>query len=844
MPPPGLLPVAIVSAAVLAYEVLLVRLFSIVQWHHFAYMIISIALLGFGASGTLLALARRPLVERFGIAFPAGAALFGVAAILSFALAERLPFNALEIVWDPGQLVHLFASYALLTPPFIFGGACIGLAFARFPDAIGRVYAYDLVGAGAGALGIVGALFLLTPPAALRLTGALGLAAAALSLLQAGGGRGRWSGLALAAASVGVALWLPPSWTALRMSEFKGLSIALTVPDARVIEERSSPLGLLSVVESPTIPFRHAPGLSLNNAVEPPPQLGVFTDGDALSAITAYDGDPEAVRYLDYTTAALPYHLLERPEVLVLGAGGGEQVLLALYHEAAGVHAVEVNPQFVDLVQRSYADFAGRIYDRPEVTTHLAEARGFVARTDRRFDLIQLPLLDSFGATAAGVHSLHESYIYTVEAFRDYLRALRPGGMLAVTRWLKLPPRDALRLFATALEALEGEGVAEPARRLALIRSWQTTTLLVRNGPFTPEDIGAIRTFAADRSFDVAYHPGIAPAEANRYNVLDRPYFYEGALALIGPERAAYLDRYKFQIAPATDDRPYFFDFFKWRALPELLALRAQGGAAMLDWGYLILVATLVQAAALSLVLILLPLWVRRRRFGGAAPRAPVALYFLALGLAFLFIEIAFIQRFILFLGHPLYAVAVVLAGFLVFAGLGSAAAPRLARALDGAGGGEPDAAPAEGGGAASGSRPGRRRRYGALELAAGAIALLAVLYLLALPTLFGRLMPLPDAAKVGLSLTLIAPLAFLMGMPFPLGLTRVAAWSPDLVPWAWAINGCASVLSAILAALLAAHLGFTAVVAIAAALYLAAPAALRRGGRAGVPARAAAGDD
>jgi spermidine synthase len=566
------------------------------------------------------------------------------------------------------------------------------------------------------------------------------------------------------------------------------------------------------------IPFRHAPGLSLNNMVEPPPQLGVFTDGDALSVITRYDGDPRAVRYLDYTTAALPYHLLERPEVLVLGAGGGEQVLLALYHGAARIDAVELNPQFLDLAATTYADFAGRIYNRPDVTTHLAEGRAFVAGTDRRFDLIQVPLLDSFGAAAAGVHSLHESYTYTVEALRAYLRVLKPGGLLAVTRWLKLPPRDSLKLFATAVLALEREGARDPAASLALIRSWRTTTLLVKNGAFTPAEIEALRAFAAERSFDLAYYPGIAADEVNRYNLLDQPYFYEGALALLGPARSDYLERYKFAIAPATDDRPYFFDFFKWRALPELLALRTQGGAAMLDWGYLILFGTLVQAAALSLVLILLPLWVRRRRFGGEAPRVRIAFYFLALGLAFLFIEIAFIQRFILFLGHPLYAIAVVIAGFLVFAGLGSASAPALAR-----------------------SRP-RGRRYGALELGVGALAAIAVLYVVALPPLFGALMPLPDPVKIALSLALSAPLAFFMGMPFPLGLAHVAARSEDLIPWAWGINGCASVLSAILATILASHIGFTAVVALAVALYLAAPVALRETERAGARALAAAG--
>jgi spermidine synthase len=634
----------------------------------------------------------------------------------------------------------------------------------------------------------------------------LGFAAAALALLASGR---RIPALAVTAAALLAALWLPALWTALHpyISQYKGLKTALLAPDARVIAERSSPLGLISVVESPTIPFRHAPGLSLNNIVEPPPQLGVFTDADSISAVTRFTGDLAPLAYLDFTTAASPYHLLERPEVLILGAGGGEQVLLALYHGAARIDAVELNRQMLDLVREDYADFAGGLYGREDVSVHVGEARSFLARTTKRYDLIQIPLLYSFGAAAAGTQSLHESYTYTVEAFDDYLTALKPGGILAVTLWLKLPPRDSLKLFATAVAALERRGVAEPGTRLALVRSWRTTTLLVRNDPFTADRSKALKRFAAERSFDLDYYPGIRPEEANRYNILERPFDYEGAIALLGPQREDFLDRYKFEIRPATDDRPYFHDFFKWRALPELAALRTQGAAAMLDWGYLILFATLVQAALASLALILLPLWVRRRRFGGATPRARVSAYFLALGLAFLFVEIAFIQRFILFLGHPLSAVAVVLAGFLVFAGLGSAAAGRFGRWAA-------DRGPA--------------RRFGALEAAVAAIGAMSLLYLVTLPPLFDRLIALPDAAKVAVSIALIAPLAFFMGMPFPLGLAQVARRNEDLVPWAWGINGCASVVAAILATLLAIHLGFTAVVAIAAALYLAAPLALR----------------
>jgi spermidine synthase len=795
-----LIAVAFVSAGVLAYEVLLARLLSIIEWYHFAYMVISIALLGYGASGTFLALVRARLAPHATAAFGVFAALFGVSAVLCFALAERLPFNPLELIWDPRQLLWLGALYAILIVPFFCGALCVGLALACFDLPVGRIYRADLLGAGLGALGILGVLFLVLPDRALQLVGALGLLAAALVSLAETRPRARLRAPLYAAGAVAMTFALPPAWTALQLSPYKGLSQALRVPGAVVEARRSSPLGLLAAVRSPEIPFRHAPGLSLNNLLEPAAQIGVFTDGDALSPITAFDGDLAPLAYLDFTTGALPYHLLDEPHVLILGAGGGADVLLALYHGARPIDAVELNPQLVELVRGRYADFAGHLYDRPEVRVHVAEARGFVAASDERYDLIQVPLLDAFAAAAAGTLSLNASFVYTVEALETYIEHLTPGGCLAITRWLKLPPRDAAKLFLTALVALARQGVAEPARQLALIRSWETTTLLVKNGPLTPEDIQGIRAFADERSFDLAWYPGMSAAEANRYNLLPEPYFFEAATGLIeNPE--AFLARYKFDLVPATDDRPYFFDFFRWRALPELWTVAAQSGGALLDWGYLILAATLVQAALLSALLVLLPLRLGLKATPSAG-RWRIAVYFTAIGLAFLFIEIASIQRFTLFLAHPLYAIGVVLAGFLVFAGVGAGAAPMLdARLAD--------------------------RRIGALAVAITGIVLLALAYILALPPLFAALAALPDLARIALSLALIAPLAFSMGMPFPLALARLRADAPDLVPWAWGINGCASVLAAILATLLAMTFGTRAVVLLAAGLYLIAGFAL-----------------
>jgi hypothetical protein len=832
MPAAPLLALSLLSAAALGYEILLMRLFSIILWHHFAYMMISVALLGYGAAGAMVALAQRWLAPRFAAVFAGGAILFGVSAVASFALAQRVAFNPLEILWDPQQPLRLLLIYLLLFVPFFCAATSVCLTFTRFNDQIPRIYSFDIVGAGSGSLAIIVALFALAPLDALRLLGGVGLAAAALACIECRWHR-HWLPVLLLGAAAILPASLPRDWIALRPSEYKELSQTLRIKDAHVIAESSSPLGLITVVESPLIPFRHAPGLSLNATMEPPPQLGVFTDGDGLSALNRYDGQREPLSYLDYLTSALPYHLLEHPRVLVLGSGAGADVLQALYHQASAIDAVELNPQVIDAVQGRFADFSGKPYSAPNVRVFTGEARSFIAGRGERYDLIQVALLDSFSASSAGLYALSESYLYTVQAFQDYLRHLNPGGMLAITRWVTLPPRDILKLFATGMVAMEGAGVAQPSRRLVLIRGWKTTTLLVKNGEFSGAEIVALRGFCRARSFDVGYYPGMQAAEANRYNVLEKPYFFEAAQALLSPDRDKFWARYKFDIRPTTDDKPYFFHFFKWRSLPELLALKEQGGLPLLEWGYPVLIATLLQATLAALILILFPLWMIRRRqrlahssppsttttilVGNATASAAlsgrrVAIYFLAIGFGFMFVEIAFIQKFILFLGHPLYAVAVVLCAFLSFAGLGS----RYSQRLQGGGPHLPSPAP--------GSRWNRGRRS-LLARAVFAISLISLLYLAILPTLFRLLISLPDPAKIAISALLVAPLAFAMGMPFPLGLGRVADSAEALVPWAWGINACASVVAAVLATVLAIHLGFTAVVVIALLLYVAAAA-------------------
>ncbi|MGH8075767.1 MAG: spermidine synthase [Lysobacter sp.] len=798
------LAIGLVSAAALAYQLLLMRWLAIAHWHPFAVMIISLALLGHGASGTWLSLWLRNPTRAwarasFELQFSVCAALFAVSAVAALWLARGIPFNGLEMVWDPHQLLWLSALYLLLAVPFFFAASCFGLAFARFGERIPALYGADLIGAGLGALLAVALLAL--PVDRGLLLAALGGPLAAMLVAP------RWPHRIVCLLIVAVVLaLLPGRKLAPVVSEFKGLSKALLLPDARVIAERHGPYGWLAVIESPRVPIRHAPGLSLSNTDEVPVQLGIHTAGDALSVVTRDTGRPEALAYLGRMTSALPYRLRRAPTVLVLGAGGGQEVLQALAIGARSVDAVEFNPQRLRLVRDDYAAFAGGLYRDPRVRVFIAEPRAFVRSDTRRYDVIVLGSGDSFAAGGAGVQAAAEHYGLTVEAMRDYLASLAPGGLLAVTRWSKQPPRDELKLFATAVAALRAEGVSDPRRHVVAIRNWDASTWVVKREAFDSNELMTLRTFADAQGFDAVHSPGLRAADASRFHALDRPYLFEGARALASPRAADYLSDYKFAIAPATDDRPYFGNFFRWGSLPELWRLREQGSAVLLDSGTLLLLATLAQALPLALLLVLLPLFVlpRGRAQADTLERGRVGAYFIALGLAFMLVEIATLSRLTLLVGHPLVAATVGLAGFLLFAGGGSAYAQRLLT----------QASSAQASGMSDIDIANTIRRV-VFVIALGMLwqfALFAATYEI------GAGWPVSACAAAGL--LGIAPLAFAMGLPFPLGLARLARSAPAFVPWAWGLNGCASVIAAIAALLLAMSIGLRATLLCALGLY------------------------
>lgn len=792
------------SASVLAHEILLMRMLSFAFWHHFASMVISISLLGFGAAGAFLFLAYERVkrdTDGLLVLLAAGAA---VAFPGSLVLFRASGLDPLQLVWRSGEWLNMAWAYLALSLPFLFAGGIVGTVLSRAGERTPRMYAADLGGAGAGALAVVPALWSVPPWTLLPVLGAL-LLPASLPCARAAASPAR-ACLALGLSAAVLAAGGATVSLAPRVHETKELPQTLAFPDARIEALRLSPLGLVHVVGSRFI--HNVPGLSLRYGEitdEPlPGQKGLFLDGAGAGSITRYTGRREETLPLDYTTAALPFHVRPAERALVVGAGGGADVLLALHHGVSEIDALEANSRVASLMTGPIADYSGGLFERPGVRLIVDEARRYVQGRGKKYDLIQLSGGASFGAASGGLHAAAEEYLFTIEAFEAFLGRLNEKGVLAVTRYLKAPPRDSLRVLATALEALRRYGVNRPGQCILFIRSWSTTTIVVGKTPFLPEETAAAVVFCDQRSFDTVFYPDITPDRINRYDILPRPWFYEGALALCGPDSESFLDAYLYDVAPRSDDRPYFSRFFRWDRASEMFGHLRREWLPRVESGYVFLLATLIQATLAGAALILLPLLFLGRRASKTVSTDSqrrmstfrVLAYFAMPGFGFMFFEMTFIPKFTLLLAHPVYAAAVVLSAVLVFAGLGSLSLARLGHG-------------------------------GARLLWIGGVVL--GLWIGAMALAGDRLIQIALAwngfARLSVAVGCLALPAFLLGWPFPLGLRELSRSRPALAPWAWGVNGCASVMGAVLGKCLAMDMGFRAVMVVAWLLYLIAAA-------------------
>ncbi len=773
---------ALLSVALIAYQVAIIQLLSYVQWHHYANMVISIALLGFGAAGTFLSLFRIQLLDHSDRLLPVLMIASGLLMVIAVWLSRSdwARFDSWLLFVDKGQWLSLLLNYLLFFLPFFVGALALGIIFVKHVGKIGKFYFSNLIGSGIGALvtaAVAGLFFPNTLPVVMAL---MAIAAGAFLLTH----NNKWLVLGFAVIATAFTFYRLIEPVELTLSEYKSLSRTLNLPNAKVILKEPGPYGLVEVVSADAL--RYAPGLSLVFNGEVPVQKEVFNNGDWFGPLVSWSRK-DSFHLLDYTTIALPYVMKPREKVLVLHAGTGLHVSHALSRGATSIDAVEPHQTMNKLLLHELASENDSFYYRPEVRAYTTEPRTFLSAMHRKYDLIQLPSVGAFGG-GAGLYAMREEYILTKEAFLQMWDLLEDDGVIAVTTWLDYPFRNPLKLAATITETVEAVRPDSVQWHIAAIRSWATITFLVKKTSLSPSDTTAIRQFCNKVYFDPLLLPGLLADERAAYNGMsDTSLFTYMDEILSGNTRNLYND-YDFYIRPATDNKPYFSQFLRWKSLPRLASVFGEQSVPFLELGWLISVMTFFQLSLLALLLIILPLfkigWKGSYKFW-------TSIYFSGLAIGYMFLEIVLIQQFILFFGSPVYAAALVIAVMLIASGAGSYYSSQLQL---------------------------NRVLLGRILLSIVSLLLLFALFLSPfLQTIAGWSI----AAKLVVSFIIVTVPSFLMGMPFPTGLRLLSGIEERNVPWAWGINGCISVISASLAALIAVEAGFKVMMFIAALSYL-----------------------
>jgi hypothetical protein len=771
----------VVTLSTLAYEIVLTRIFSVTMWYHFAFVAISVAL--FGTTLGALIVHMRPSAfteDKVKVQMARFSLVYAVAVAVAFVAQLAVPFR---IELDAVALFSLVFICAVISVPFVCAGVVVCLALTKFPDKVNRLYAADLVGAGLGCLVLVAAFLWFDGPSLVILIAAIAAVGAFLFALDAKGRK-----LQLLAAVTMVVLLLGSVGNSLLASNrhegFLKIRWAKEgepdQPDGQPhLQERWNAFSRVTVDGNPDElrpPFGN--GLSTRCPQEDMAvrQLNMVIDSAAGTVMTGYSGNPDETNFLRCDISNVVYHALEGEDfdqAAVVGVGGGRDVLSALEFDVGHVTGVEINGNILDIVNDTYGDFTGHLDRNPAVSFANDEARSWLTRTDTRFDSIQISLIDTWAATAAGAFALSENSLYTTDAWETFLDRLQPGGMLSVSRWFTTgndEPLEVLRTTALASQVLHDRGVENPRDHIVVLEGppqgpfgFTVGTVLVSPEPFT-EDVLQRIDDVVDR---YEFTPILTPDEATDQ------WDFAGLVEPGGPGSA--IERFEADISAPTDNRPFFFQMAD---LTDVLGGNLDGDRQEFE--------PVVTLSALGLAVLLIaavsiggPLVQIGRRTSHRG-NVPYYLYFCGIGLAFLMVEISQMMRLSTFLGHPTYALVVVLFTVLLFSGLGSMLVDRIT------------------------------------SLARPRSLVVPLLALLGLAVVFGMLTPrLIDSmdgattpTRIGVAIGIMAPLAFLMGMPFSLGMRMASTKDDAPTAFLWGINGAMSVVASVFATVLALFFG------------------------------------
>jgi spermidine synthase len=746
-------------------------------------MVISVALLGFGAAGTVLSLTKKFFVERAEKLLPGLMTLSGLAMALSVSIAqaEVIRFDSYLLFADYSQLWKIIATYLLFLIPFFLGALAIGIIFIKYINKIGVLYFANMFGSGLGGLAAVFLMWIFFPEKLPAVIAAIAFAASVVIVPKEQ--RNVFTFIVMVTVAVLVFMYMTPA--KLQLSEYKSLSKTLNLPDSKIILKESSPYGLIDIVSTPYL--RYAPGLSIKYPGVVSVENAAFNNGEWIGPLIS--GKDDSLNYMQFTTENLGYITGDRKSVLILGAGTGRQVQTAILNNAERITSVEQNKALINLLEGKLASKVDFILNDRSVRPQNISPRTYLLSTQQKFDLISLPMIDAFGGSS-GMYALQEQYLLTVESFNEMLAALNRNGVVSVSTYIDYPYRNPIKILATFAEVFEKRKIENPEEYIASIKNWNTITFIVKKDPLTVSEIDSIRSFCSRMNFDPVLLPDISDAERERFNRLQDTTLYSmlDKILLSREEREKLYNEYPFNIKPATDNQPYFSQFLQWSTISLLADLFGNQSVPFFEVGYLLMYLTFIQITILAVILIIVPLFKLGFKGGG---KLKTLLYFSGLGIGYMLIEIILIQRFTLYFGNVIYAAALVVCLMLVSSGFGSLVSQKIT------------------------PKPYR------IFLIISFIIISFIIYALFLSGWLRTTIGFSLTAKIILSFIWIAPPAFFMGMPFPLGLKMLSFSNESQIPWAWGINGVFSVVSAVLATIIAVELGFVWVMVFAIIAYL-----------------------
>ncbi len=755
----------LITLSTLMYEVLLTRIFSVTMWYHFAFMAISIAMFGMTVGAIVVYLFPRFFIsERAKYQMALSAFLFTVTLVVSFWLHLNIPFVFQKSIVG---VFSIASTYIVISVPFLFSGICVCIALTKFPGQVSKLYAVDLVGAAIGCFLLILALSVTDGVTAVMVVA--GIASLGGTFFALGGGFKKLLVISFLLTFVFLGFSIVNTYMVNQQKSLLKMKWVKGERHWQPLYEKWNSFSYFKIIGNPDAPAGKPAGWGLSQVCPKASvkQLLLMIDAFAGTPLTDFGGDFKNLEFLKYDIINLVHYLRKDAAVCVVGVGGGRDILSAKVFEQKSVVGVEINPDIVDVVNNRFADYTGHIADMPGVTIVNDEARSYIAKTKEKFDIIQVSFIDTWAATAAGAFVLTENSLYTVEAWMNFFEHLSEGGILTFSRWYFADsPSEVYRLTALATQALLEMGIEDPRKHMLLVRNM----FIDKDNPFKPDGVGTILVSMkpfTDADIDMVK----SVSDRLQYEVVLSPHFAIDEIfkkIASGKGLIEFTEKFPVNISPTTDDKPFFFNMLRLRNIfsKDLMEL---GSMSFNMKAVFILGALLCTVIVLTILCIVVPLLITLKRVN-LENATPFLIYFAFIGLGFMLVEIALMQRLVVFLGQPVYSLSVVLFSLLVSGGLGSWSTQRVKDQ----------------------------------ELQKSALLRLGLLLIIILILNKGLLLVLNEfqsssnTVRILISICMLCPIGFLMGMAFPLGMKAAAGRVNDITAWLWGINGATSVCASV----------------------------------------------